>query len=195
MPSRLAYENWTFLCHLQCSQCSHVKCNGQRCRNRVCIGTPTCWIHTIQTLGVRVRPSNEAGAGKGLFTTTPRVMGEWICPYIGETITQACLDKRYPGDTTATYTVNASNERHHTDSACQRGIGAMANGKFDAEGFSRPRNRHNAVIETRDGEGLWLQATRRIGANREIFVHYGDDYVLDDDHSTKRTTREDDRPC
>ena len=65
--SRLAFNTDTFRCRLDCDQCTHIKDNGQQCRNRVCFGIPVCWVHSIQVHGVTIRPSTIPGAGKGLF--------------------------------------------------------------------------------------------------------------------------------
>lgn len=179
------------VCNLRCGRCDSVKVNGERCRNRVCFGYPTCWIHTIQTFGVRIRPS--PGRGKGLFATKRFASGEWICPYNGEAITRNCVDSRYPGDLTAPYTTRVNNNLYQ-DAACMRGIGSMANGKFTRGGVSRRVQEHNAVISRRR-TGLWLKARRVIHVDREIFVHYGTEYRLERNHKTYRTNRPDNRPC
>ena len=55
-------------------------------------------------------------------------------------------------------------------------------------------NAHKAVIENCNS-GLWLRARRQISEGNEIFVWYGDDYLLEDAHQTKRSTIADTRPC
>lgn len=190
--ARITYSNNTFRCHIDCERCDHIKPNNQRCRNRVCFGVPTCWIHSKQKYKVKTKPS--ATHGTGLFSTEEIPSDTWICPYVGQNINAQCLNLRYPGNTTATYAVGTSNN-WSVDSACRRGIGAMANGKFRANGQSQALNRHNAVIVSRRGQGLWLKSTRRIPENREIFVFYGEDYILEADHTTKRTKLNDNRPC
>lgn len=193
--SRITYTNGTFNCKVACARCNHIKANGALCKNRVCYGIPTCWIHTKQKYSIQKRPS--AVHGIGLFATKEIQANTWICPYVGEAITKSCLDRRYPGDTTATYTVSKGGRRcgrRYVDSACRRGIGSLANGKFRADGFSQSGGRHNAELKDRGG-GVWLKSTKRILANREIFVFYGDGYRLDNDHTTKRSNVADNRPC
>ena len=134
------------------------------------------------------------GGGKGLFAVREFEEDEWICPYIGESITQNCLDQRYDEDETAPYAITDT-RRRYIDSACHRGIGSMANGKFRANGTSRVLNAHNAVVEARRGSGRWLRATKPMADGSEIFVYCGEEYILDDDHTTKRTRLVDTRPC
>ena len=195
MPSRLTFTTTNFRCHLTCGRCTFLRAGGVRCKNRVCFGTPICWTHTRQLYGVRLGMSTLPGAGKGLFNMRTRKKGDWLCPYGGEEITSACVDQRYPLDATAPYAVDGD-DGNFRDAACARGIGAMANGRFRANGYSLPLNRHNAVIEDRDGgAGAWIRATRRIRANAEIFVYYGDAYVLENNHETRRRSGNDTRPC
>lgn len=196
--TKLAYQNGTFLCHLECNECVALTSKGQKCKNRVCIGVSRCWMHSKREYGVRIRPSQTGG--KGLFATRAIGAGSWICPYHGEVINRACLDQRYPGNTTATYTTTLGRATFN-DSACRRGIGSMANGKFRLNGQSQTRQRHNAEIARRPNwvgtsEGsTWLRAIRDIGEGSEVFVYYGTDYRLQQDHKTYRTTRSDSRPC
>lgn len=194
--SRLTFETNSFRCNVRCGRCTFVKPNAERCKNRVCIGTPVCWVHTKRLYGVRCAQSNVAAAGKGLFAVTGFGFDDWICPYGGENINQNCLDMRYEEDETATYATRVS-ANSIIDGACVRGIGAMANGLFRNDGRPRSENSHNAKIVTRRNRGLWLKATRNIPAGREIFAFYGYEYIIQDEynHVTRRTTRADNRPC
>jgi hypothetical protein len=158
------------------------------------MGVPTCWQHTRREYGVRQRQSTIPGAGKGLFATEDFSEDEWIVPYEGERITTRCLNQRYPGNTTATYAT--SQNRGAIDAACRRGIASVANGLFTNTGRPRTQNAHNARIEERGANrDLWLRANHDISANEEIFVYYGKDYRLEDDHTTKRNRKPDTRPC
>lgn len=193
VKSRLTFSNAVFRCHLECGRCIHIKGDGQRCRNRVCFGMPICWVHTKAVYGIRLRESTIVGAGKGLFATIPFAAGAYICPYVGERITEACLNERYPGNMTAPYAV--TDNGRHTDSACLRGIGAMSNGLFKVDGSCRAERFHNSEIVSRRGRGLWLRATKNIPAGAEILTYYGDEYKLEADHSTKRSSRAENKPC
>lgn len=193
MPSNIIFKTTDFSCLLKCGRCTFTKVNGQQCKNRVCFGTPVCWIHTKQLYGLRIKPSTVY-EGKGLFTERLIAADTWICPYIGELINEQCLNLRYPGDMTAPYVI-ATDNSDYIDSACTRGIGSMSNGKFKNDGFSQSLRSHNAIIDTRDTNELWLKSTKNIHARHEIFVYYGTEYHLEDTHVTKRTSGDDTRPC
>ena len=193
--SRLTYidegEN-PFKCQLECDQCDHVTLNGLRCQRRVCIGVPTCWQHTKTKYGVKSAISTIVGAGKGLFATRNFNRWEWICPYIGENITDACLTARF-GNGTAPYATDSVGGA--IDSACRRGIASLANGLFTANGNSRGERFHNArIVYNPDGE-IWVRAIKFIPSGDEIYIFYGKEYRLDGLHSTKRVRAADSRPC
>lgn len=191
--SRLTFQNQYFRCRLQCDRCNTIKTDGTRCKNRVCIGFPTCWIHSKQLYNVRVRPTP---IGKGLFSTQPFHVGDWICPYGSEIISPDCLESRYPGDTTAPYAVthDQGTSLLILDGACNRGLGTNSNGNFRIDGVSMSETRHNSLIEERYPGEIWLRARRYIPANTEIKTFYGLHYRLCE-HRTYRTTLSDTRPC
>lgn len=189
--SKLTFITDTFRCNLECGRCTFIKENNERCRNRVCMGYPLCWIHTKRRYGVQSRQS--CVHGKGLFATRDIPAESWIAPYGGETISQQCLDYRYPGDMTAPYAVDEGGDSYK-DGACNRGIGALSNARFRRDGMVSTPARHNAEIAHRNGQ-LWLRSTKAIPTDEEIFTYYGDMYRLEDTHVTKRTTRSDNRPC
>ena len=193
MASRTVFQlNDSFQCELQCQQCAYMKETGSRCKNRTCIGVPFCWQHNRRLYGVQVRSSNH---GKGLFTTRFFPSGSWITPYKGEILSAQCLHSRYPGDITAPYSVRV-NAQTFIDSACYRGIGSMANAKFGRNRFSRPRNFHNSELSKRRNGEIWLKAIRDIPADHEIYVYYGTDYLLQHNHTTRRSRNYvDTRPC
>ena len=194
MPTLFKTADWQ--CALECGRCDHVKPGGVRCRNRVCVGTPTCWVHTAALYGVRAKTSTIAGAGKGLFATRDFAANEWICPYVGEAIGQACLDARYPGDVTAPYVEMLPGGRGYVDSACMRGIGSLANALFTNAGRCRSLGQHNAKASFRRGLGqTWLKTTKRVARGAEIFHYYGAAYRLEDGHVTKSARGADTRPC
>ena len=191
---RITYQNDTFRCHIDCERCNAIKADNKRCKNRVCFGVPTCWIHNKQKYNIKTKPTAH---GRGLFTTEDIPAKTWICPYVGENISFRCLERRY-GDTTATYATDIDNNRF-IDAACRRGIASLANGRFAANGKSLPRSMHNAEIVMRSGRtrrnDVWLKSLKKIPANKEIFVWYGSNFRLGDEHSTKRTKLTDNRPC
>lgn len=193
LKSRLLFEDGTFRCHLYCDQCSHVKLNGQRCKNRVCFGTPVCWVHSIQLYGIKIKNSTVPGFEKGLFATRPIPSGVWICPLIGEQLTDQCTKLRYPSY--GPYLIRFQ-ENVIIDSACTRGIGSMANSKFTSNGKSQPRMQHNAVVKKRhDTNSMWLESTQDIAKGEEIFLFRRDHHELRRPYITKRAKRIDTRPC
>lgn len=209
MPTRLSFEVNTLAgniwsCPIACQQCTYLRPpNNARCRNRVCFGSPLCWQHNKITYGVKARPSTIQGAGKGLFATRqfhPQ-NNPWICPMICEDLPFNCVDhQRYPGATVAPY-AERRNQHRIVDCACSRGIGSQANARFYANGNIRPLSQHNAITRLRPtGPGgqtqIWLKATRIIHEDQEIFMHYGNQFSLVNNHTTRRRkTVADSRPC
>jgi hypothetical protein len=47
-------------------------------------------------------------------------------------------------------------------------------------------------LERHEMRGQWLQSTKRIPEGAEIIVHYRDNYVLEDNHTTSRNRRAND---
>lgn len=208
MPSRISFNvtdaNNSWSCPLHCHQCQYRITINRRCRNRVCFGSPLCWAHNKMVYGVKSKPSTIAGAGKGLFSTLGFPRNHWICPMVGESLTGECVDLRYPGDMTAPYAEDAE-QLGFVDCACSRGIGSQANAKFHPNGRVRAQRLHNAVtlIRTEFDDGrpnpepeLWIKSTKQIAPGSEIFLWYGREYRLENNHTTRRRKSvADSRPC
>lgn len=173
-------------------RCPHETCGGERCKKTVSFGYPLCAVHNKLKYGVQVKLSTIKGAGKGLFATRTLPKHTWICPYVGEQTTMSCIHKRYPGRMTAPYTIQLPGGLA-VDSASVRGIGSLANGKFNANGTVSSVNRHNCIARFRpsgDGTpGMWLKTTKTIHPAQEIFLWYGDEYILQENHSTTRRAK------
>lgn len=173
-------------------RCQHETRKGTRCKNRVSFGYPLCSVHNKLKYGVQIKPSTIPGAGKGLFATRTVPKGSWLCPYVGEQTTMSCIHKRYPGTMTAPYTMQLPGGIA-VDSALVRGIGSLANGKFNADKTVSSLGRHNCVARVRPvGDGIpgpWLKTTKTIKGGREIFLWYGEKYALQHNHSTSRTSQ------
>ncbi|ACH46888.1 putative lysine methyltransferase [Feldmannia species virus] len=199
-PTELRFETDNWSCPLKCNKCTFTRPNGLRCKNRVCFGFPLCWIHNSQKFGVKIKQSTIPGAGKGLFATRQIPKNTWICPYSGEETTMECIHQRYPGDSTAPYAEKISDNIAY-DCACSRGIGSLANGRFNANGKVSSVRRHNCISRYRPvGEGVpgvWLKSTKDIKSGEELMNWYGDGgYQLQQNHSTRRRRRAPDtRPC
>ncbi len=201
-PTELSFQTADWSCPLVCQQCEHTTANGVQCKNRVCFGFPLCWMHNSLRYGVKSKDSTIPNAGKGLFATRKLPKNSWICPYVGESTTMTCINQRYPGDTTASYTEQMPGPQQiAVDAACSRGIGSLANALFNADGSVSSLRRHNCISRYRpvgDGTpGLWLKTTKTIKIGDEIFHWYGDGgYMLQDNHSTRRRAKvPDSRPC
>lgn len=180
MTTRLSFKNDDFICNLECRRCIHIKEDGRRCKNRVCIGSPRCWVHNKQTYGVKTRASTIENGGKGLFATKDFNRGDMICPYNSEKLSRECLEERYPGNTDAPYAITSG--RTILDGACNRGIGAMVNTNDNTNGqFIYHDN------------NIWLVATENIRKGDEIFADYG--HFDLSEHKTYRSSRKDNRPC
>ena len=191
--------NSSWSCPIHCDRCEFILPNEVQCRNRVCFGSPLCWIHNAKKYKVKANTSTIPNAGKGLFATEDFKKEAWICPMIGENISMACVEKRYPGTMTAPYTEEVRRNKA-VDCACSRGIGSTANAHFLPNGKVRGRSFHNAITRYRRvGEGIpgiWLKADKRIRAGDEIFLWYGNSYRLENNHTTKRRKNvPDSRPC
>lgn len=192
--------NQSWSCPIHCARCEFTRPNGVQCKNKVCFGSPLCWIHNAKKWNVRAKKSTIANAGKGLFTTKRFSAGEWICPMTGENLPIQCVHLRYPGEMTAPYAEVFDSGTRAVDCACSRGIGSLANARFNPNGTVRGVSSHNATTSVRpvgDGHpGIWLKARTVIQPGREIFLWYGNDYRLENTHTTKyRKTVPDTRPC
>ena len=175
-----------FQCNLNCSQCIANTATGARCKRRVCIGTPYCFSHISPALQLKIAPSTIPQAGKGVFAFNknkganavifePR---DIICVYGGEFISKNELDNRY-GDYTAPYGIEV-NHNLMQDGACTRSAGSLFNHK-------NRRTDNNAEFYTStQNPGLHprqikIRATKRIRNNQEIFIHYGNQYGMNEE--------------
>ena len=118
---------------------------------------------------MRIKPSEIAGAGLGLYTTKPFRRNEKIVNYTGESLSRAQIDMRY-GDTTGQYVLCDGirpTSRCVDGRKTNSGAGRYAN---DARGSNK---RNNAKFLQR---GFGIKASRNIRAGREVLVSYGRDY-------------------
>lgn len=199
-PRELQFRTKDWSCPIVCRRCKHRRANGAICKNKVCFGSPVCWVHNSILYGLKIKESSIPKPGEGLFATRVLKKDAWISPYIGEIVGMKCVHQRYPG--TAPYTMQMPGPKQlAVDCACTRGIGSLANCRFNKNGTVSSLSRHNCVSRYRpvgDGTpGLWLKATKTIKAGDEIFLWYGDGgYKLQNNHSTKpRAKIPDSRPC
>jgi hypothetical protein len=134
-----------FSCPLQCERCIGQTVSGKRCGRRSCIGTPFCWTHAQQLLGVQVK--SYPGMGKGLMAVRKGrakakaagsaaaarevvfQKGDFLMPYFGEVLSAEEYDRRYvqgTEDSLAEYVIEDGAGRF-VDAACQRSLPGLAN--------------------------------------------------------------------
>lgn len=173
----------TFRGRLRGERCHGQKKDNTQCRRNSVIGCPYCYQHLEIEKHLRIKTSTIANSGKGLFAQDNQENGKSIIfqpgddiiEYIGERINEAELNRRYRIHT-APYTlkVRGDNNPHgplYIDAAVVRGVGALANHK--------PQRRMNAkfAVNYRNNTAT-LRATKEIRNGAEIFVDYGEDYVI-----------------
>ena len=197
MP-RYTFFSPKFRCQLSCGQCDAQTATQGRCKNRVCLGTPTCWIHSLQQYGVQKRPLPDGGFG--LFAERDIEQGDWICPFGGESISDQCADDRYlesdsdDDNEPPPYILNDTRNRK-VDGACNRGLGFFANSRYRRDGRVRGVTAHNAVVRNRpDGSGKWLKARVNIRDGEEIYVFIRNK-TRPQNSLTVRSSQPDNRPC
>lgn len=169
-----------FSCDLTCARCIGLNKNGSRCKRRTCRYLPFCFTHLRRDAGLQVKPSTIAGAGDGLFTTVARKREEKIVEYTGEVLSGEEADARYGPQATMPYVLEPG-QGQVIDAACRRGPGAYANHKTRSQANTR-------FSRSPDGS-IWLRATKNIPANTELFVSYGDRFIMHQPGVTHRTTR------
>lgn len=214
MPYQFRYANGesNFACEMKCTQCEHnivtekdatgKVTSTKRCKLTACIGTPYCHVHLLSVSHLRIKASTLGkDAGKGLFAmgnkaqrATPDKaifkLEDHIVYYGGEAISKKTTDKRYPGDSTGPYAVQAKtgdkkpNDTRIEDAACMRGAGSLANNVPSNDKRLNAELYYNTFTKR-----IGLLALRDIKHGEEIFVNYGDEYRFDGSHSTHPSRR------
>lgn len=159
-------------------QCKQIKDNHQRCKKRVQMGLPYCFIHLKYKHHLQIKQSLIPNSGQGVFVIdlskgpndTIFRKNEVICQYNGEITTVDELTKRY-GIFTGPYALRL----HHglyEDAGTHRGIGSMINHK--------PMRQCNCRLSiSRNNKGQ-IVATKDIRNNSELYINYGDDYKFNE---------------
>lgn len=185
-----------FECTLRCRGCEATVADAagrpRPCSRRVCVALPYCAQHLATVLGVRVGPSEVLPGTDGLYVTRAVRAGAMLAPYGGEVLTTAEIGRRYGVGprALAPYTMQ------RVDAACERYVGAMANGAFGAVPRARANARAQATARayaaasprprgathagyrlTRANLGIkfWLVASRDLRAGEEVVLDYGRD--------------------
>jgi len=182
-----------FQCNLTCHRCeARSESTGTRCKNRVCIGLPYCWLHTRKILKLDVRETNEKNIGKGVFAYDPIAKKEHRPVFrkndiiVGygptEILTKRQLGKRYDYadyKPTAPYALDFYDRFEEDemdepvmDSACVRGVASLIN---DAKG--RKGKHNNVTFAGVPGELITnIEALEPIWHGRELLLSYGPAY-------------------
>lgn len=174
-----------FRCKLESIRCKDLKDNGQRCKRQTVMGSSYCYSHLLYKHKLRIKASNIADAGLGLFALDPftnaKVVvfncGDTIIKYSGEIIDEEELIERYD-DKTPPYAIGISRDRYE-DGAKVRGVGALAN--------TFP-NHQNATISVYQGFAS-LKATKTIYNGDEIYLSYGKSHKLNQTGVNHSTTK------
>lgn len=169
-----------FSCDLKREKCTAMTQKGKQCRRFTVIGLGYCWSHMRTVKNLKVQKSQIPNAGNGLFAHSPGSIkekrnpifkrGKKITDYNGEKITIESLNRRYDiGSKTYTAPYGLSTKTGHAeDGACQRGIGTLPNTN---------RGKNNATLKyARNTDQSYIEATKGIYHNDEIFLSYGRAY-------------------
>lgn len=169
MPPKYVYKTEDrVVCETSSKQCIDNAKNGSRCRNRVIIGVPWCWIH-LKKRGYRIKASTIPNSGKGVFTLNTLDPNRNIMNYDGDVIDTEEIDRRY-GNNTAPYAVE-KRVGLYIDSICNRSPASMINHKR-GRGANCKFSRYMGLMRVR--------TTKRIPADSELFINYGQDYSFRD---------------
>lgn len=211
-----------FSCKVECMRCHGSRADGKRCARRTCIGTPFCFLHAQRLLGVRAKDYPGMGRGlmairKGVLPSKWKLMsgrrpivfrkGEFVLPYVGETLTKNEHDRRYvrkSDDSAAEYVIEDGAGRL-VDGACQRRIPVLANTVVSrlertapelAPYLGQPIRYLSSVLSgtnckftvrtsAHDWHGslvparsAWIVATKNIREGDQILVYYGKNYRI-----------------
>ena len=147
----------------------------QHCADAACQcvfthGGPLCNKHNRLKYGLFVDQSTLPAAGFGLFASREFPPHSFLCPYQGDVLD---IDS----DTTEEedqYTVSTG--AHLLCAHRTKALGSQANTRLALSGKSVRRG-CNADYVLRNGDEVWLKATRRIREGEEIFCYYGRDYL------------------
>ena len=169
-------------------QCIH-RIGQRQCSRRSIYTIPMCWQHLISDYQITVGQTTLKDVHGvrlptvGIFACNPKDEDglvfharQAIVPYIGNNMSVAEHDQKYPGDTSAPYSVAIANGRV-IDSSLMRGVGSLAQ---DCRAANRNRgdcDQNNAVVvEGAAGNYPMLVAKRDIFDGEEIFMSYGSHY-------------------
>ena len=149
-------------------RCSGITKSGARCKCKT-RKTNLCWIHLKKTKNLRVKPSNIAGAGFGLYATKDFKKKEKVAEYKGLTKRRkpsghyGLQVKRNPPKY-----IDAKNPHSCSGRYCN----TCRKRNKDA-GECRGNNAKFAISHRNNQTTVNIKATKKIRTNDEIFIPYG----------------------
>ncbi len=154
--------------------CSTINSKGKRCKNKS-LKNEKCWVHLKMKDGLRIKQSNIANGGLGLFATKDFKKNDIVAPYSGPIISEAKADQekssnKYLLQITKNKVIDAS-------SPVKSGAGRYAN-QCKAENKRKEECKCNnaKLVKSRDYSKAQLKANKTIKNGQEIFTNYGRDY-------------------
>ena len=199
MPQRFRFEIneegvWT-ISHeaiLNAQRCLGYTKTGHRCQRKCVIGFEYCSTHLESIKKLKIKNSTLPNAGKGLFVSDKSKgpndivfkKNDKIVEYNGKIKTQEQLDEEY-GNYTAPYAMNIRGTENVIDAGDKRGVGSLINHKSRTQSnckFKDTRQNHRTV-------GVEIVATKSIRNGQELFVSYGDDYIIEDENEVRHSTK------
>ena len=189
MPYRFNFrinDRQTFSCFLETMQCVVIKPDNSRCKNKICIGSPYCYVHLLYEKHLRIKKSTLPRVGKGLFAMNPKLPSdavifkkdENIIQYTGEIIDDEEKARRYE-DKTGPYLLLQKQDTY-IDSAKVRGVASNAN-------TYPSHNNAYFALDNRNNK-VYIKANKNIKNGEEIFVSYGRSYKLNEEGVEFKTT-------
>jgi hypothetical protein len=148
-------------------QChAHTK-TGRRC-SRKTARTQYCYQHLKSALNLQIKQSHIKATGMGLFTTVARKKNENIAPYSGTIVHTS--DPDFGGDYVLQVRKHPPTFIDAQDTTS--GPGRYANSARRGQGASN--NSKLSLSPVKDNANI--KATKKIAANKEIFISYGNTY-------------------
>ena len=154
------------------TRCIATKQDGMQCQHITLRGN-MCPQHLDSVMGLRIGPSEIAGAGYGLFTTRARVKGENIVRYTGLVVLELEPDSDEEDNYSGTYVlmVKKTYPRVYIDAREPVNTGGFVN---SSKGSGK-RNNCQFVYDARRRHA-WVRARAKIDAGKELYVAYGSPY-------------------
>ncbi len=146
-------------------RCTADTRKGTQCGARTRNGE-YCWNHLQSLMGLRIKKSNIAGAGRGVFAGRNFSEGDHVTDYTGDTVLGG--DQRIGG---SNYVFGLSNRRAIDAARTNTAPGRLIN---DARGTDSRPNLTWKVDNIR--HRVRLVASRPIAAGEELYVPYGRRY-------------------